>query len=385
MTPRLLAGPDAAQVLDRLDRERADDGVQATLALVFCSCDHDVEALRAALVARGLAVVGATSAGEIAGAAILDGGIAVMLWDAAPGSFAVWSGAPGPGGTMEATARRLGTAAAERFAHPVVLAFASGVTTDGEAVVRGIQAGAGRAFPLFGGLAGDDLRMVETRVVSTDGVFSEGLVGLVLDGDRYHVEGIATGGWQAVGVEKQVTRSAANVVYEIDGEPVLDVYGDYFGLGDLAAETTSIAMDLGVQYPLSVQRADGTAVIRAPLLSDPETGGLVFAGAVAEGAQVRFCVPPSLDIVERVVADAAALRARLPEADAVLLVSCKARHTALGPLAEDEVEGLAALWRAPLVGYFSYGEIGALGAGACDFHNETCSVVAVRERAPLAA
>ncbi len=380
MTTRVCTGSDVASALSEVDHAVAA-GLRPTLALAFCAPDHDIPALAAALGERGLAVVGATTAGEIADASVLVGACTVMLWEAAPESFAVWAGRRADGETTETVAGRLGRAATARFERPVVLAFASGVRTDGDAVVRGVEAGAGRPLPLFGGLAGDDLRMVETLVFTADGALDDGVAGLVLDGDRYHVEGTATNGWQAVGVEKTVTRSDGNVVYALDGEPVLDVYGRYFDLGDLHGGGAQIVVELGVQYPLSVRRADGTAVVRAPFLSDPETGGLVFAGAVPEGAAVQFCIPPSLDVVDRVVEEAGALRERLPDPDAVLLISCAARYTALGPMVEDEVAGLHGLWGAPLAGYFSYGEFGAAAAGASDFHNETCTVVALRERA----
>ena len=35
---------------------------------------------------------------------------------------------------------------------------------------------------------------------------------------------------------------------------------------------------------------------------------------------------------------------------------------------------------APMIGFFSYGEIGNVKGGACDFHNETCSLVLLKER-----
>ena len=241
-----------------------------------------------------------------------------------------------------------------------------------------MRAGAGQNLPLFGGLAADDLKMENTYVFSSSGATEEGLIGLVLDGDRFEVEGIATSGWQSVGVDKVVTRSEANVVYAIDGEPALDVYRKYFDLDEEVGQQQSIAMALGVQFPLSVQRENGTSVLRAPLLSDPESQALIFAGGVPEGAKVKFCIPPSLDIVEQVVEEAATVQQCLPEADALILISCKARHAALGPLVEDEIEGLHSLWNAPMLGYFSYGEIGGREPQLCDFHNETCTLVTLR-------
>ncbi len=379
MTSRVFAGTALDHLLAEIDATLTSDW-RPTLALAFASPDQDFDVLNRALTARGLETVCATTAGEIAGGTILEDSVAVMLWDAAPDSFEVWSEARGSDESMGDVAARLGAAAADRFAQPIVLAFASGVSTDGEAVVRGIAEGAGRALPLYGGLAGDNLLMIETRVAAAAGSLTDGLVGLVLDGDRYEVAGVATSGWEAIGVAKTVTRSEGNHVFELDGESVLDVYDDYFDLGGLRDSSVSIVMDLGVQYPLSVSRADGPDVLRAPLFSDPETGALIFAGTVPEGSRVRFCVPPSLDIAERVIAEAQTVRTQTSTADAVVLVSCKARHTALGPLADDEVRGLYDVWGAPMIGFFSYGEIGAQTDGACDFHNETCALLAVRER-----
>ena len=379
MTSRVYSGSDAARLLSQIDSD-VESGFRPTLALAFCSVDQDVPALRDALSGRGLAIVGATTAGEISGPDVLGGACVVMLWDAASEGFFVWSGAQADAEATADLTGRLGRAAAERFAQPVVVAFVSGLGTDGEAVVRGVREGAGREVPLYGGLAGDDLRMEETLVFSDGGVLRDGVVALVLDGDRYHVEGVATSGWQAVGVEKTVTRSDANAVYALDGEPVLDVYRRYFDLGDLRSGDVDIMAEVGSQYALSVRRGGGAAVLRAPLFSDPDRDALVFGGTVEEGARVRFCIPPSLDVADKVVAEAAALRERLPEADAVLLVSCTARRLALGPTAEDEVAGIHDVWGAPTAGYFSYGEIAPPSGAVCDFHNVTCALVAVRER-----
>lgn len=378
MITRVCSGHGADDLLSQIDAELAS-GLKATLALVFCSVEWDVHALSASLVDRGLAVVGATSSGEIANAEILERGCSVMLWEAATDSFSLWSASRAEHETMEGVAHRLGEEAVGRFTNPIVLIFASGIATDGEAVVRGINSGAARDLTLYGGLAGDDMRMVQTHVFANTSMSSDGLVGLVLDGDRYKVQGIAANGWQPVGTSKTVTRSYGNVVHELDGRSVLDVYRDYLDLGDLLSGDGSVSVVVGVPYPLSVERGDGSAVIRAPLFSDAATDSLVFAGAVAEGSQVRFCIPPSLDVVERVVAEATAMHAEFPDADAVLLVSCKARHAALGPIVEDEIEGLNDVWGVPMAGYFSYGEIGSATGSACDFHNETCMLLAIRE------
>ena len=378
MKTRVCSGYDTDILLQQIDGEIAA-GLAPTLAIVFCSISHDFDTLGRQLGERGIAVVGATTAGEIANADVLEDAYVVMLMEVPPDAFTVNLQTREDGATMLGLAQQLGRSAAARFSRPIVLVFASGLGTDGEDIVRGVREGAEQDLPLFGGLAADDLKMEKTYVFSSDQTSEEGLIGLVLDGDRFEVEGIATSGWQSVGVEKVVTRSEANVVYTIDGEAALDVYRKYFRLGDQVGQRQSIVMDLGVQFPLSVQRDNGTSVIRAPLFSDPESQALIFAGGVPEGSKVKFCIPPSLDVTEQVVEEAATVQQCFPEADALILISCKARHAALGPLVEDEVEGLHSLWNAPMLGYFSYGEIGAREPQHCDFHNETCTLVALRE------
>ena len=379
MRTRVCSAQDAAALIECVDQEIAA-GLRPTIAVVFSSVAQDFNGLGSAFDERGMAVVGSTTSGEIANADLLEESCAALLMDMDPSAFAIDLQSRAQNETMADVARRLGKSAVGRFANPAVLVFGSGLKTNGEEVVAGVREGAGRAVPLYGGMAGDDLKMQSSHVFNGTSASDDGLLGLVLDGDRFRVEGIATNGWQAVGVEKTVTHSAGNVVFTIDGEPALDVYRKYMNLPELKPEQhVDIVRALGVQFPLSVKRADGSVVIRAPLLYDAEHDALIFAGGVPQGAKVKFCIPPSLDIVERVVDEASAVKEAVPEADALILIACIARRIALGPLAEEEVRGLYDLWNAPMLGFFSYGEIGSRTPDDCDFHTETCTMVALRE------
>jgi hypothetical protein len=202
-------------------------------------------------------------------------------------------------------------------------------------------------------------------------VSSEGVVALAFDGDRVALDGVASSGWVGVGAEKTVTSAEGNVVHTIDGAPALDVYKDYLGL----SSDTDLVI---AEYPLQLQR-DGYTVLRAALTAAPGSRSLVYGGTVPEGAKVRFSCSPGVAITEHALSEIRDLQQRAPAADALLLFSCKARHMALGPLAEDEVEPIQRLWDAPMVGFFTYGEFGRSAHGATDFHNETCVLVALRE------
>jgi hypothetical protein len=379
MRATVCSGQSTAKLLASIDQERSQ-GANPTLAVVFCSVATDYEGLGRSLAERGIAVVGTTTAGEIFNEAVLEQTCVAMLLDAPVDGFEVWFSPRGEGQSMFDLGQRLGQRAVSRFPNPTIIVFASGVRTDGEPLVPGVRAGAGRPIPLFGGMAADDLLMKDTFVFNGHAVASEGAIGLILDGNRFEVQGIASNGWQAVGVDKTITRSEANVVYAIDGEPALSVYKEYLDVEDPDDGDNSVRpLAQGGHYPLSVRRDNGLSVIRAPMYYQPQTQALIFAGTVPQGSKVKFCIPPSIDIVERVVAEVSEMHTSIPDADALILVACVGRHLALGRLAVDEVQELYDMWRKPMAGFVSYAEIGARNASECDYHNETCTLIALRE------
>jgi hypothetical protein len=363
-------GHDVPSFFSHVDGILAE-GLKPTLAMVFGSPALDLDAVRNGLSRLGMAVVGASTAGEVANATVLRESCAALLMEADPAAFEVRL-IHADGGSMFAVGRELGRFAAGRFANPVVITFASGVKTDGEPVVLGIQDGAGGPIPLFGGMAGDDLAMHRTLVFSGDGTSEQGAVGLVLDGRRIRAEGIVPNGWQSVGIAKTITRAEANIVYTIDDRPAVEVYRKYMEIDENNLQVP------GIQYPLRIERPNGMSVLRPPLFCQPDQS-MIFAGSVPQGAKVTFCIPPSIDIVERVLGEAAELHRRMPQADALIVVDCAARYLALGPLADDEIRGLYDLWNAPMAGFFSYGEIGGREPALCDFHTQTCTLIVLRE------
>jgi hypothetical protein len=52
----------------------------------------------------------------------------------------------------------------------------------------------------------------------------------------------------------------------------------------------------------------------------------------------------------------------------------------LGPLIEQENEGLHKIWNAPMAGFFTYGEYGNGLDNKYKFHSTTCSWVALKEK-----
>ncbi len=116
------------------------------------------------------------------------------------------------------------------------------------------------------------------------------------------------------------------------------------------------------------------------MMVDIESRALIFAGGIPQGSKVKFSVPPGFDLIEKTAERVSVLKKTIADPDAVLMFSCKARHLALGPMTEDEAGKIRGIWEKPLIGFFTYGEIGAAKDSLCDFHNETCSMVILEEK-----
>jgi hypothetical protein len=254
---------------------------------------------------------------------------------------------------------------------PAFMVMSAGLHADGEQIVNGIIYAMGRQVALFGGAAGDDLRRKDTFVFSASQVIADGVVALIFDQNAIELQGIAISGWKGIGTPKTITKAEGNIVYRIDDEPAHDMYNKYLNIGD--------DPNLAAEYPLLLIRDDGSFVLRAVMLVN-EDKSIVYAGTVPEGAKVRFSMPAGSEIIDHAIEQMSEFNQQIPRSDAIVLFSCKGRHLALGPMVEDEISAVHKLWKVPLVGFFTYGEIGPVPQGRCDFHNHTLVPVLINEK-----
>ncbi len=241
-------------------------------------------------------------------------------------------------------------------------------------LLRGIQDVAGQDITMFGGLSGDDAHFKETIVFSEASAESNGAVLLVLDKSVYDVNGIATSGWVSIGADKIITSSEGNIVYTIDHEPALDVYKQYLDVRD------EDLPQIGIEYPLLIRKKDPDFVLRAVLNVDREKKALIFAGTVPEGAVVTFSSSPGFEIIEHTKKKVNEFYEFSSRSDLLILFSCMARHSALGPAISEEIDEAWTKWNKPLIGFFTYGEIGNNYKNSCDFYNQTFTLVSIKQK-----
>ena len=358
------------------DRNSAD-GFIPNVAIVFSSVELDLAGIVEFLGPTGVRVLGSSSCGEIlydnTGKVISEGGLVCCMLNLIPGSFDLRL-FNGIGMTSFELGQKSGSWAKKVFADPAILVVASGLTIDGEQLVRGIQNVLGQDVMMYGGLSGDDAHFKETTVFSEASAESNGAILLVLDKSVYEINGIATSGWVSIGADKIITSSEGNIVYTIDNEPALDVYKQYLNVSD------EDLPEIGVEYPLLIRKSDPDFVLRAVLNVDREKKALIFAGTVPAGAVVTFSSSPGFEIIEHTKKKVHEFYESNPRCDLLILFSCMARHNALGPTISEEIEEAWVKWQKPLIGFFTYGEIGNNYQNSCDFYNQTFTLVSLKQK-----
>jgi hypothetical protein len=375
MLAKNIYGENINELKTKFAKETAD-GFTPSLAIVFCSITQNRKELVDFFTANNVDVFGSTTAGEIIDSEVMEKSTVVMLLNINKGHYKIFTEASAD--TYKVSGD-LALFAKASFTNPSVLVISSGLTIDAEQIIKGFQ-DVDKNIPLYGGLAGDDLTMKGSFVFSNHYDTSTGLIGLVVDGDKINVKGLATSGWDNIGIEKTITKSAGNIVYTIDDEPAVDVFVKYFQFTESVDNTAEIIAQNFAQYPLQLKKENGNTVLRAPLMVDIESRALIFAGGIPQGSKVKFSVQPGFDLIEKTTERVSTLKPSIPDADALIMFSCKARHMALGPMTGDEAGMIRGLWDKPLIGFFTYGEIGTAKDSSCDFHNETCSMVILQEK-----
>ena len=359
----------------------ADVSGDTTLIILFGDPEIATAApLIAALRGRFPAaiLIGCSSAGEIVGDSILDHTVSGDLIGFAGTTLRATSASVD---TPEASFAA-GTAVAQALAAPDlrgILVLSDGLHVNGSELVRGINAVLPPEVPVTGGLAGDGDRFQQTWGIS-DGHPVSGVVSAVgFYGDAIRLGHGSKGGWDIFGQERVVTRSAGNVLFELDGRPALALYKQY--LGELAAGLPSTAL----LFPLAVRIDDDPdkQIVRTILGIDEAAQSLTFAGDVPQGSRAQL-MRADFDRLIGSAGDAAVLACPGGAASVLsVAISCVGRRLILGERCEEELEAALEFLSSGTqqIGFYSYGEIAPFAAGQCDFHSQTLTLTTITELA----
>jgi len=385
MKAKSIKGKSPEEIQTALQQCLAD-GYKPTLAIVFISIKQDRKEVCEILDKEGIDILGATSSGEFINGHQSEGEIAIMLFDLNKNDYCILFEDIGDRALSDATSI-LAKAALQKFSKPAfilltTLISSDGKILDGETLIRSIENELGNQVNLFGGMAGDDISFTGTYVFTKELSTDYGMVALVLDEDKIELEGMAISGWKPLGVKRTATKTEGNLLFTIDDKPAIEIYFRFLGK-ELTSKDDMIEFyhSIGVHYPFQIEREGREPKMCNPIGYDKEKDALICESDVPQGSTFRFSTPPDFDIIETVIKKANELKTKTEtEAKALLIFSCAGRLSALGPMAQDENEGLAGVWNVPMAGFYTYGEFGRAINGKHEFHSTTCSWVALKEK-----
>ncbi|MDD3878662.1 MAG: FIST N-terminal domain-containing protein [Syntrophomonas sp.] len=260
-----------------------------------------------------------------------------------------------------------------------VLLLSDGLHVNGSELLQGLTSSLPPGIAITGGMAGDKISFEETLVFWDAPPAPDTMAVLGFYGKHIRVGCGSMGGFDPFGPQRLITRSAANVLYEMDGRSALELYKKYLG------EYADGLPATGVFFPLSISgKQIAGNLVRTILKVNEEDQSLTFGGDVPTGAFARM-MKANLDrLIDGAVGAAetslSAVNGVSPEL--AILISCFGRRAVLKQRIEEEVEAVSDVLGSGsiLTGFYSYGEISPFKPGEKSvFHNQTMTITTLRE------
>ncbi len=259
-----------------------------------------------------------------------------------------------------------------------IFVLSDGLQTNGSKLTQGIASVVGSDVVVSGGLAGDKDRFEKTWVLS-EGTIKEGTICAVgFYGENVHFVAASKGGWDSLGLQRIVTKSKDNVLYELDGKPALEIYKRY--LGEKAKELPAS----GLLFPLEIHEDNGNEnerKVRTVLAVDEANQSITFAGDIPQGAHVTFMKANFNRLINGAGESAEMLDFSNYEEEPLLCIaiSCVGRKLLLKSRIDEEIEAVEEVLPeyAAVIGFYSYGEISPVASGTCSLHNQTMTLTAI--------
>lgn len=325
-------------------------------------------------------VVGCSTSGEIHGRKLFDDSLSVAVLAFDDTRIKVASATVQSGADSESVGRAL----ADQLLAPDladVFVLSNGLNVNGTQLVAGMNAVFSSDVRVTGGLAGDGEAFERTWVLLGDDAALDRTVAVGFYGENVVFSHGSQGGWDRFGPERRVTRSQDNKLFELDGQPALELYKKY--LGDHAEGLPAT----GLLFPLEIHHPDlpEKRLVRTILAVDEAENSLTFAGDIPTGWIAQLMKANFDRLVDGAESAAEATRSDdHGEQPVCFAISCVGRRLVLRERTEDEIEAVADLLPddARMIGFYSYGELSPHVEGeACDLHNQTMTLTLVSERA----
>ncbi len=258
-----------------------------------------------------------------------------------------------------------------------IFVISDGLNMNGSVLAKSVNE-VQKSILITGGLAGDDARFERTLIMANDVPKEKRVLALGFYGESLHISSGCSSGWDNFGAQRVITKSVANVVYEIDNEPALQLYKRY--LGNAAADLPGS----GLRYPLSIKKDEtDSEIIRTVLAVDEEKQSMTFAGDVPQGSLAKLMKSNVDGLIDGSEKAAKSIVQANDKTALGLVVSCIGRKLVMNQLTDEELEIIEETVgeNVHLTGFYSYGELAPFSDQLlnCQLHNQTMTLTVIYE------
>ena len=258
--------------------------------------------------------------------------------------------------------------------------LSEGLNINGSELTKGLNNRLQDRISITGGLAGDQANFAETVIVHNQAGKKNLVLAIGFYGEHLQVGYGSMGGWDSFGVDREVTKSTGNILYELDGKPALELYKKF--LGEHAANLPASAL----LFPLSLMiKGTETSLVRTILSVNETDGSMVFAGDIPQGEYVRLMKANNDRLIDGAngAAEMSKISLKNSDPDLAILISCVGRKLVLKQRVEEELEIVREVIgnNTTMTGFYSYGEISPIKPfeNHCELHNQTMTITVFKE------
>jgi hypothetical protein len=265
----------------------------------------------------------------------------------------------------------------ENLSH--VFLIGEGININGSKLVEGIVDELPEQVKITGGLAGDYEGYKETFVVANEYGKKNLIAVVAFYGDKIKIGYGSVDGFDTFGIERTVTKSKDNILYELDGKPALDLYKEYLG------EYASKLPVSGLLFPLNIRSHDNRySYVRTVAGVDEKTNSLKFAGDIPEGYYGKLMRANFNNLINGAMkaAENSINGIDCQNIELAILVSCRGRRVVLNQMIDEELEVVRNILgdNVTFTGFYSNGEIAPSNKNhVTEFHNQTMTITLMGE------
>ena len=276
------------------EKARADIGKPPfSFAFIFSTAEfnHPLVLQTIAKLLGPITLLGASSYALLSGQGVLKHGLMIILFSLDESTyFNVAAVKEIAGKTALVAGKELGEKLLDGYKNirrSLSVIFSDLHPEDNSNFILGFQEKLGSSFPLIGASILKNVENKKNSLYFSQEAINDAGCGILWGGKLNF--GLGTrDGWQPLGKPHHITKASGNIVYEIEGEPAVNLYKEYFAKE--AFELNNNIKHISIFYPLGISVSEKKEYILRSVLRINDDGSLAFQADVPQGCVARLMI-----------------------------------------------------------------------------------------------